>query len=113
MRPFTSSLLCFICLAASGVAGAQAPAIRAEPTPANAPVSHFLYKLGAIKGNVLTVYVTSDFYDLYVWEKEAVIEPVFTAEHAKSATLTTIALRDAKTGKTVGTYLPKTGVSML
>ncbi len=113
MHQSKSKLLCLICLALSATASAQQTAVHPELGAVNQPTSHFLYKVGALKNTVLIVYVTSDFYDLYVWEKEALIEPLFIAEHAKSSTLATIALRDAKSGKTVGTYTPKTGISML
>ena len=50
---------------------------------------------------------------LYIWEKEAMIETLYTSEHGKYPALTTFALRDAVNGKTVGTYTQKTGISML
>lgn len=106
-------LLCLFTLAVSPGVMAQQPAAQAETSPASASLSRFFFKVGAHKGTVLVVYVTADFLDLYIWEKEALMEPLFKAEHAKSPALTTIALRDAKSGKTVGTYAPKAGVSML
>lgn len=113
MRPSKIVLLCLLPFTATHPAMAQQPAGPAEQPPASASLSRFFFKVGAHKGTVLVVYVTADFLDLYIWEKEALMEPLFKAEHAKSATLTTIALRDAKSGKTVGTYAPKAGVSML
>ena len=113
MHPSKIALLCLLPFAVSTSAMAQQPATQAEPTSVSSPLSRLFFKLGAHKGTVLVVYVTADFLDLYIWEKEALMEPLFESEHAKSAALTTIALRDAKSGKTVGTYAPKTGVSML
>ena len=113
MRLSKPVLLCLLPFAAATPAYAQQPAAQAEAPPTSASLSRFFFKVGAHKGTVLVVYVTADFQDLYVWEKEALMEPLFKAEHGKSAALTTIALRDAKSGKTVGTYTPKTGVSML
>ncbi|HWR96329.1 MAG TPA: hypothetical protein VN248_06340 [Arenimonas sp.] len=113
MRPSKIALLCLLPFAATPPVMAQQPAAPAEQPPASASLSRFFFKVGAHKGTVLVVYVTADFLDLYIWEKDALMEPLFKAEHAKSAALTTIALRDAKSGKTVGTYAPKAGVSML
>ncbi len=96
-------------LALLGPAVAQAQ----QPAAVNAPVARFYYKTGAVKGTVLTVYVTGEFYDLYIWEKEALLAPVFADSLAKNKLLATMALRDARTGKTVGTYTPKDGLSML
>lgn len=113
MRLTKFALLCLLPIAASPLASAQQSVQQAEPASASASLSRFFYKIGANKGTVLVVYVTADFLDLYIWEKEELMKPLFEAEQAKSAALTTVALRDAKSGKTVGTYTPKTGVSML
>lgn len=114
MRLTKIALFCLLPIAATPLAYAQQPAQQIEPgSSASASLSRFFYKIGAHKGTVLVVYVTADFLDLYIWEKEELMQPLFEAEQAKSAALTTVALRDAKSGKTVGTYTPKTGVSML
>ncbi len=102
-----------LAIALSGAAPTQAQQSPAEPKAVNTPYPRFYYKLGAVKGAVLTVYVTGDFYDLYIWEKEALLAPVFAESQARHKLLATIALRDAKSGKTVGTYSPKDGLSML
>ncbi len=100
-------------LALFGPAAVQAQQSAAEPKSVNSVQARFYYKTGTVKGAVLTVYVTGEFYDLYIWEKEALLAPVFTDSQAKHKLLATIALRDAKSGKTVGTYSPKDGLSML
>ncbi|GAB3004130.1 hypothetical protein GCM10010960_17550 [Arenimonas maotaiensis] len=104
-------LLLALALLAPGAAQAQQSA--AEPKSVNSPYPRFYYKLGTVKGAVLTVYVTGEFYELYIWEKETLLAPVFAESQAKNKLLATIALRDAKSGKTVGTYSPKDGLSML
>ena len=98
----------------------NAAAMAAEPTAAanetvtvNAPIGHFFYKLGPRNSTVQVVYVSAEFMQMYFWEKEAMIEPLFISEHKKYPALTTLALRDAISGKTVGTYTPKAGISML
>jgi hypothetical protein len=106
-------LFCLLAFAGAPLAVAQQPAPANEQANANSPHSRFFFKVGAHKGTVLVIYVTADFQELYVWEKEALMEPLFKSEQVKTPTLTTLALRDAKTGKTIGTYAPKTGVSML
>ena len=73
----------------------------------------FFYKTGAFKSTVLIVYVNVNFYDLYIWEKEALLKPVYNEQHSLYPTLTTLAIRDAKTGKTVGTFSLKDGIVML
>lgn len=103
----------FLVLALFGSAAAQAQQPATEPKAVNTPHPRFYYKLGAVKGAVLTVYVTGEFYELYIWEKEALLAPVFAESQAKNKLLATIALRDAKSGKTVGTYSPKDGLSLL
>jgi hypothetical protein len=84
-----------------------------EPVQNSNHANQFFYRLGALKNAVLIVYVNSNFYDLYIWEKEQLLQPIFDAQLASHPALTTIAIRDAKTGKTVGTYNPKTGAAML
>ena len=106
-------LLCLLPFAGAPLAVAQQAAPTNEQANANSPHSRFFFKIGAHKGTVLVVYVTADFQELYIWEKEALMEPLFKTEHDKTPALTTLALRDAKSGKTIGTYAPKTGVSML
>jgi hypothetical protein len=106
-------LLCLLPFACAPLAFAQQAAPTNEQANANSPHSRFFFKVGAHKGTVLVVYVTADFQELYIWEKEALMEPLFKSEQAKTPALTTLALRDAKSGKTIGTYAPKAGVSML
>ena len=103
----------FLALALFGCSAAQAQQPAADAKAANSPYPRFYYKLGSAKGAVLTVYVTGEFYELYIWEKEALLAPVFAEGQSKNKLLATIALRDAKSGKTVGTYSPKDGLSML
>lgn len=93
----------------------KAPAT--EPTKETKPTTpnnaYFYYKVGAIKNTVLIVYVSHDFYELYIWEKEQLLQPVFEENQKEHPSINTIALKDAKSGKTVGTYSPKDGVLML
>lgn len=88
-----------------------------EPTKETKTITHsntqFFYKVGAIKNTVLMVYVSSDFYELFIWEKEQLLQPVFEENQTEHPSINTIALKDAKTGKTVGTFSPKEGVLML
>ncbi|WP_297799044.1 hypothetical protein [Arenimonas sp. GDDSR-1] len=102
-----------IALALLLYASAEAAPTAAEPAAVNITQGRFYYKVGAAKATVLIVYVTDDFYGLYIWEKEALLSPVFEEHHAKNPALSTIAVRDAKTGKTVGTFAPKAGLNLL
>lgn len=106
-----NSIVLSFFLAFMSCSAVYAQQVNNEPEPVQA--GQLFYKLGAFKSTVMIVYVHSNFYDLYIWEKEQLLQPIFEQQHAKHTTLTTIAIRDAKTGKTVGTYSPKTGAVML
>jgi hypothetical protein len=106
-----NSIIMSFFLAFMSSSAVNAQQVNNAPEPVQA--GQFFYKLGTFKSTVLIVYVNSNFYDLYIWEKEQLLQPIFEQQLAVHAALTTIAIRDAKTGKTVGTYSPKTGAAML
>lgn len=101
------------CLLLSQITMAQQTISMPENKKTETQFNQFFYRTGAFKSTVLIVYVNVNFYDLYIWEKEALLKPVYDEQHSLHPTLTTLAIRDAKTGKTVGTFSLKDGVVML